>query len=135
MYYPDQTILYDDIYSALYAGVIQKSGSQPYWDSWSYSTTTWNGKKMMRIGYGNYGVRSDGLLINPPYGYNVLWVRVLNTVFESFRLGQVSTAGADYFDMNEIYSGGIRGLNNISPDGAASGIATALHDFRYHTWI
>ena len=37
--------------------------------------------------------------------------------------------------MNEIYSGGVRGLNNISPDGAASGISTALHDVRYHTWI
>ena len=55
---------------------------------------------MIRIGYGNDGIRSNGIIITPPYGYNVLWVRIINDRFESFRLGQVNSAGASYFDMN-----------------------------------
>ena len=51
---------------------------------------------MIKIGSGNDGIRSNGLIINPPSGYNVLWIRIPNHIYESFRLGQVNAIGADY---------------------------------------
>ena len=77
---------------------------------------------MLCIGIGFDGIRQNGLLINPPIGYNVLWVRIPSDKYESFRLSQYNTTGTDYYDLNEIYSGGLRFLNNISPDGGGPGI-------------
>ena len=50
---------------------------------------------MIRIGTGNE-VRKVGLKIIPPSGYNVLWVRIPNHVYQTFRLGLVNETGADY---------------------------------------
>ena len=62
-------------------------------------------------------------LYTPPAGYNVLWLKIRNDIIQSFRIG------------NEIYTGGMRSLNNISPDGAASGINTPLYDYHNFTWM
>ena len=86
MYLPEESIIYDDIFSAMSSGYISKSGSPNYWDDSSYRSSTWNGKMMILIGgYTEY--RYNGLLINSPSGYNVLWVRIMNDEYVTFRLG------------------------------------------------
>ena len=41
---------------------------------------------MITIGKINEGIANKGLLINPPTGCNLLWVRIPNGHYESFRL-------------------------------------------------
>ena len=81
---------------------------------------------MITIGKINEGIRSYGLLINPPTGYNLLWIRIPNGHYESFRLSLFNTTGADYQDLNEIYTGGLISVNTISPDGGSNGINNTL---------
>lgn len=86
MYLPENHIIYDDIFEALQFNIIQKSGNPIYWDSQTYASNLWNNKKMIRIGSGNDGIRSNGLIINPPVGYNILWIRIPNHISQSFKL-------------------------------------------------
>ena len=63
--------------------------------------------------------------ISVPDNYDVLWIRLLNDVASDFRLYGLNNPKTtpDYYELyGEIYSAGKRALNNISPDGAASGI-------------
>ena len=90
---------------------------------------------MLRIGSGNDNIRSNGIIITPPSGYDLLWVRIPNDNYVSFRLSQVNAIGADIWDLKEIYSGGFRKLNNISPDGSVSGINNTAQNYIYNVWI
>ena len=89
---------------------------------------------MIRIGKDNE-MKSNGLIINPPFGLDVLWVMIRNDIFESFRLSQICITGDDCSELDEIYSGGQRYLNNISPDGGLPEFLSSSNDFQYHTWI
>ena len=50
---------------------------------------------MIKIGTDNE-IRSVGLKINPPSGYDVLWIRIPNDDYYTYRLGLVNETGADY---------------------------------------
>jgi len=54
-----------------------------------------------------------------PDGYDVLWVRILNDRISSFRISPADPTGADQVDLNEVYVGGYRSVNEIAPDGGA----------------
>lgn len=77
---------------------------------------------MIKIGSGYDGIRSNGLIINPSADCNVLWVRVPNDILETFRISPVNTTGLNSQDLGETYTGGMRSLNNIAPDGGISGL-------------
>ena len=97
MYLPEDAIIYDNIIAALQSNIIKKEGNPAGWDESIFKSTIWNGKLLLRIGSGNQ-VNGNGLLINVPEGYTVLWVRVLNDRWETFRICPYDTTNTDIED-------------------------------------
>ena len=121
-----EAVVYQDIFAAYQTRVFEKRGAPAGWDETSYSSTLWYGRKILKIGTGAQVTNANGILVHVPSGYNVLWIRVLNDRWESFRV-----MSAVYTETQQaIYAGGMRGLNEISPDGGA---ADCYNNF--HTWV
>ena len=119
-------VVYQDIFAAYQTRIFQQRGAPAGWDETSYSSTLWNGRKILKIGAGVQASNANGIVVHPPSGYNVLWLRVLNDRWETFRV-----MSAVYTETQQaIYAGGYRNLNEISPDGgSADSYNTA------HTWV
>ncbi len=114
--------IYDNIFQAMDNGVIKKIGSPNGWNDQSHKTNPWNSKLMLNIGTGAQS-NGNGLQVNVPKDYNVLWLRCSNHVWGAFRL--------KYSDGNKEDLGkfacGHRNLNGISPDGAAPDSYNTVH--------
>jgi len=111
--------IYQDIFNAFDSNIVRKVGSPSGWDDTSYATNPWNLRRILRIG-GGVQNNNNGLLVNVPAGYNVMWLRVLNDRWTTFRVTpHRDDNSVDFSDQVEIYSAGYRNLNEISPDGAA----------------
>lgn len=115
-------LVYDNIYDALTAGDIQKSGS-PSWDETTYKTTQWWGKNILKIGAGAQA-DGDGLTVNVPPGTEVLWVRILLD-----RWTQLHVRYDDGSSGGE-WTGGYTRLNQLTPDGGKP-----THQIWYHAWM
>jgi len=115
--------IYQDIFEALEKQVFSKLGNPNAWDETSYRINTWNNRKIIKIGQ-NENADGNGISVQIPEEYNVLWLRVLNERWTVFK--------AKYLDNNEDigkFSCGYRSLNEYSPDGAAPDSS-----FNYHMW-
>jgi len=107
-------VVYQDIFNAYNSNIIQKVGSPAGWDETSYATNPWNGKRILKIG-GGVNNDANGIRVNVPSGgYDVLWIRILNDRWESFR---ITKDGGQ--DSSEIYASGYRRMTAISPDGTS----------------
>jgi len=112
-------IIYPDVFTAYNNNTFVKKGAAGSWDDTSYKVNPWNLRKILRIGIGAQS-NGNGMLINVPDGYNVIWLRVLNDRWSTFRVVPVTNdGGVSYDEYTEVYAGGFRNLNEISPDGAA----------------
>ena len=114
-------VVYQSIFDAYQRGIFTKVGTPAGWDETSYSGTKWYLRNILRIGTGVQN--SGGILVNVPAGYNVLWVRVLNDRWETFRLLAANLADAS----TAIYACGNRGISEISPDGGEPDSYPLLH--------
>jgi len=113
-----EAVIYQDIFNAYNSNIIQKVGTPSGWDDTSYATNPWNLRRILRIG-GGVQSNGNGMLVNIPSGYNVLWIRILNDRWTTFRVQpRRDDNTVDFSDQIEIYAGGFRLLNEISPDGA-----------------
>jgi len=114
----NEAMIFQDIFNAMDSNIISKVGNPSGWDANSYNQNPWNGRRILRIG-GGVNSNGNGILVNIPQGYNVLWLRVLNDRWTTFRVSPYNQASkADFQDWTEIYAAGYRNLNEISPDGA-----------------
>lgn len=115
-------VIYQNIFNAYQNNVFTKMGSPVQWDETSYSTNKWNGRLIIRIGA---GVQNDanGITVNVPTGYNVLWLRVLNDRYETFRVASANAADTT----DAIYSCGHRGIGEVSPDGGEPDTYGLIH--------
>jgi len=113
-------LIFQDIFDAYNSNVFTKFGSASGWDETSYSTNPWNGKRILKIGQGVQS-NGNGIIVNIPQGYDVLWLRILGDRWTTFRVMPYSANAAPSFvDTTEVYGSGYRNLNEIAPDGAAT---------------
>jgi len=107
-----------DVFRAYQANIIRKVGNPSGWDETSYVSSTWNGRRILRIGLGAQA-NGNGLVVNIPSGYDVLWFRCLNDRYTHFRVSPYAGANDNFEDTDvEVYGCGNRGIGEISPDGA-----------------
>jgi hypothetical protein len=115
-------IIHQDIYAALSRGIIEKVGTPAGWND---NYPVWNKRNILNIGVGVQG-NGQGLKINVPEGFDVLWVRVLNDRWTTFRITGDTQSGQDQGEP-EKYACGHRNLNEYSPDGAAPDSFHTVH--------
>jgi hypothetical protein len=122
--YPNDPLVYQDIFEAKDAGAIKKYNKVKNYDETSYSTNLWNGRRA--ICFGAQEVGDSGAAIVVPEGYNTLWVRVTAAdLFYNFR--------AEFLDgAKEIlgyWTGGRRNANCYCPDGSLTDGYTNRHQW------
>jgi len=124
-----EAIVFQDIFNAYNSNVFTKKGSPGSWDETSYATNPWNGRRILRIGNGVQS-NGNGILVDIPTGYNVLWLRVLGDRWTTFRVSpQDATSPANFQDWTEVYAAGFRNLNKIAPDGAGTDSQWNVHEW------
>jgi hypothetical protein len=120
-------IIFQDIFNAHHSNVWSKKGTPGGWNDSSYVSGTWNGRRSLNMGTGVQS-NANGMLVRVPSGYNVLWLRVFNDRWATFRVALYDVERQHVYDTGkEIYAGGFRKLNEISPDGAAPDSYWNLH--------
>jgi hypothetical protein len=115
-----EAIIYQNIFEPLEKNIISKVGNPVGWDDQSYRVTEFNKRKILQIGTVAQE-NENGLKINVPEKYNVLWIRVLNDRHNIFRVRPESDPES------EKYACSFRGLNEISPDGTTSDSFDYIH--------
>ena len=114
--YPNDPVVYQDIFEALEKGAIAKLGN-PVYDDTTYSKTPWNDRRIIKYG-GNNEKDGNGAKVIIPQGkgFNTVWVRVLGerwTVIHAYFLdGAQEDLG--------LWPGGWRSANSYCPDGSLS---------------
>jgi len=114
-------LIYQDIFNAYNSNIFVKKGAARGWDETSYVNSPWNLRHILNIGNGANS-NGNGIKVNIPQGYNVIWLRVLGDRWHTFRVNAFSEdTQTDFnpFDYPERYATGFKNLNSISPDGAA----------------
>jgi len=121
------SIIYNDIFAAYNSNIFQKKGTPASWDETSYNQNPWNSKRILRIGLGPNS-NGNGLMVNIPDGYNVLWLRILNDRWFTFRVQSLDSENkVDYNFVPELYATGYRKLNQYAPDGGSPDSYWDLH--------
>jgi len=123
-----EAIIHQNVFKLFDTDVIQKEGSPTGWDETSYVSNVWNLFNILNIGAGVNG-DGNGLKVNIPKGYDVLWVRILNDRWATFRVCPFVNGSPEY-SAEEKYASGFRLLNGISPDGAAPDA-----QWNVHLWV
>jgi len=119
--------IWQNIFDAFNSNVIQKVGTPGVWDSTSYATNPWNGLHILNIGAGVQS-NGNGILVNIPQGYDVMWLRILGDRWATFRVMPYTPNSPPSFqDLTEIYSSGFKNLNEIAPDGAGTDTYWNVH--------
>jgi len=120
------SMIFQDVFNAMDSNVIRKIGNPAGWDQTSYAQNPWNGRRILRVG-GGVNSNGNGIVVAiPPGGYDVLWVRVLNDRWTTFRASPHQATSQANFQANfgqsvtEVYAGGLRNLNEIAPDGGST---------------
>jgi hypothetical protein len=121
-------IIYQDIFAAYNSNIFTKKGTPNGWDETSYVQNPWNSKRILKIG-GGPNFNGNGMLINvPDGGFNVLWLRVLNDRWMTFRCQSLNDESQVNFNsVQEIYAAGYRKLNQYGPDGGSPDSYWDLH--------
>ncbi|MDB9315298.1 hypothetical protein PN462_19440 [Spirulina sp. CS-785/01] len=125
--YPNDPLVYQDIFEAKEAGVIEKYNQVENYDDTSHSTknSLWCGRRA--ICFGSQEVADRGAAVTVPEGYDTLWVRISAAdKWYSFR--------AEFLDGDKeilgYWTGGRRNANCYCPDGS---LADSYHN--RHQWI
>ena len=126
LYYPEDAIIYQDIFNAYSTGVIAKSGNPVGWDETTHNPTNpWNNFPIMRIGGVPGGMKGltfpDGLKVTVPAGKNILWVRALSDRWTCLELHKAD--GTYLF----TYATGYNNLNRYAPDGGSADAGWNVH--------
>jgi hypothetical protein len=90
------------------------------------SNKKWHGKMLLNIGV-QHNDYKNGLLVNVPEGYTVIWISCSNHVWGRFYVTYED--GGKRQDLGN-YTCGHRQLNEISPDGGAPNTS-----YRFHHWM
>ena len=123
MYYPEETIIYHDVFNAL-GKVFGKSGSPAEWDETSHKTALWNGRKIIRLGGNSKPLAfPNGAFVNVPNNMNVIWLRVLSDRWFSVKV--YTEGGADI----GTFIAGFNNLNKYAPDGGSGDSYWNVHDW------
>ena len=135
--YPDDPIVYQDIFAARDAGVIKKYGNPTYNDTGWNAANKWNLRPIIQ--YGAPGVTPDGngaLVVIPP-GYTTVWVRILGERWNAVQARFIDGAQEDLGK----WVGGFRSLNGYCPDGSTAEGAWVARDHKEfpgvmaHEWM
>jgi hypothetical protein len=135
--YPNDALIYQDIFAARDAGAIKKFGNPVYDDTTWTRSNPWNLRPIIKFGANGNTADGNGALVTVPAGYNTAWVRVLgerwNTIQAVFQDGAKENLGR--------WVGGFRSLNNFAPDGATADGAWVGRDHKdfpgvmAHEWL
>jgi len=127
--YKDATI-YQDIFDAYNSNIFTKMGAASGWDETSYAAQPgWNNRRILRIGVG-VASNGNGIKVAIKPGTTTLWLRILGDRWTCFRvMPENPNSQADFTDWNEVYCGGYRNLNEISPDGAGPDTMWNVHQW------
>jgi hypothetical protein len=117
-----EAIIHQDIIEVLDKGLISKLGEPISWDDHTYREKQYSRRKMINIGV-NTQVNGNGLKVNVPEGYDVLWLRVTNHKRNIFRIAALDAQD----EVIEKYSCFSRSLNEISPDGTSNDGSSNSH--------
>jgi len=127
------SMIFQDVFNAYNSNIIVKRGSPRGWDETSYVSNPWNLRHILNIGSGANS-NGNGIKINIPQGYDVIWLRVLNDRWATFRVAPFVDDSQVNFsntvDAIERYAAGYRMLNTISPDGAGPD-----SQWNVHSWV
>eukprot|EP00340_Litonotus_pictus_P007622 CAMPEP_0170518760 /NCGR_PEP_ID=MMETSP0209-20121228/4377_1 /TAXON_ID=665100 ORGANISM="Litonotus pictus, Strain P1" /NCGR_SAMPLE_ID=MMETSP0209 /ASSEMBLY_ACC=CAM_ASM_000301 /LENGTH=408 /DNA_ID=CAMNT_0010804437 /DNA_START=38 /DNA_END=1264 /DNA_ORIENTATION=- len=125
--YNKDVVIHENIIDALDRSLISKEGSPKGWNETTYRTNLWNKKTMISIGT-NSQAHGNGLRVNPPEGYDLLWVCEGDTSaqYHGFTIYSVSNPSDPI--VNQIV--GHNFLNTISPDGSI-----ATYGYSEHKWF
>ncbi|MCP3923907.1 MAG: hypothetical protein GY714_15115 [Desulfobacterales bacterium] len=122
--YPEDPLVYQNIFDAVKTKAIVKLGNARY-DDKTHITKLWHDFELICFG-SNDDKDDNGAEVNVPEGYNTVWVRVLgdrwNAIKAYFRDGEKEQLG--------IWTGGYRSGNCYCPDGS---LADSHHD--RHQWL
>ena len=125
LYYPEDAIIYQNIFDALKNKVIAKSGDPAHWDETTYAVNPWNNFLILRIGLVPGGTKGfvfpNGLKVTVPENKNVLWVRALGDRWTCIQLFKAD--GTYLF----TYATGYNNLNRYAPDGGSADAGWNVH--------
>lgn len=113
--YPDNPIVYQDIFEAKEKGVIAKLGNPQYNEASNGRNNPWNGRPIIMYG-GKSEKDGNGAKVIIPEGYNTVWVRVLG---ERWNVIHAYFLGDGKEDLG-LWAGGWRSANSYCPDGTLS---------------
>jgi hypothetical protein len=118
MYFSDASncIIYQDVADAVSNKLIEKIGSPRFDDSTWNGNNRWYGRHMIKYGSKNEG-SGNGLKVNVPNGYTVVWIRTANDRLTRVHVNYLNDAGT-VGDLVGHFATGNRKLNRYSPDGS-----------------
>jgi hypothetical protein len=131
--YPENPLVYQDIFNAKNAGAIVKFGNPRYDETTYTSKNLWNERPIIKFG-GDKEDDGNGALVTIPPGYDTVWVRVLGdrwTVMKAY-----FTDGAK--ENLGLWAGGYRATNCYCPDGSLSDgvhFSTDNQNRTAHQWL
>jgi len=111
--YPDDPIVYQDIFDAKNAGAIRKLGNPAGYDEKSYSVNPWNDRRIISFGNNNEA-DGNGAEVIIPDGYTTVWLRVLGERWNAIKAYFTDGSG----EQLGMWAGGYRSTNCSCPDGS-----------------
>lgn len=126
MYPVEGTIIFQNIFDAKNKKVIEKIGNPPGYNDTQYVPgKEWNGRPI--IHYGHKAVADkNGMLVHPPPGAEVVWVRILNDRWNVIK-AQLAKTGESL----GRFIGGHRKSANYTPDGTVGNDGF----WNVHAWV
>lgn len=127
--YPNEPIVYQDIFAARDAGAIAKLGTPSYYnDTSNPANNLWNDRTIIAYGANNE-TDGNGAVVTIPDGYNTVWVRVLGDRWNAIKAYLLDKDNKKTEELG-IWTGGYRSTNCYSPDGSLTDSY-----FNFHQWL
>lgn len=127
--YPNDPIVYQNIFEAREQGAIAKLGNPTYYDDQTFtSKNLWNDRTLIAYG-GNNEADGNGAVVTVPEGYDTVWVRVLGERWNAIAAYLLNNNNQKAVDLG-IWTGGYRSTNCYSPDGSLTDSY-----FNIHQWL
>lgn len=131
--YPDNPLVYQDIFDAKNAGAVVKFGNPQYDETTYTNKNLWNERPIIRFGSDNEA-DGNGALVTIPPGYDTVWVRVLGDRWTAMKAYFTDGAKEDL----GLWPGGYRATNCYCPDGSLSDgvhFSTDNQNRTAHQWL
>ncbi|MCW6037172.1 hypothetical protein K4A83_12960 [Spirulina subsalsa FACHB-351] len=127
--YPNNPIIYQDIFEAEKAGAIAKSDDLPVssYDNKTYAAKgSYWGRKAIRYGIGKED--KGGAIFTLPPGYDTVWIRIANSREWHIVNAQFSSDGKTFQDLGN-WTAGYRQGNQYCPDGSLGDSSRPFHQW------